>query len=331
MAEVRIKSLEFRREREASWRELEGLLERIDRRGLETLTSDEVVRLPLLYRSALSSLAVARTISLDTALLEYLHALSARAHLAVYATKQPLLATLWQFFARGFPRAVRAAARPIALAGLVLALGTVTAAVLVTQDQERFYAFVEPELAGGRGPNTPTEELRAGLYEGTDSAMEALGAFASFLFTHNARIGILAFAVGFLLGVPTLVLMFITGLMLGAFAALYHSRGLGLDLWAWMLPHGVTELSAVILCGGAGLVLAHGLVVPGVHTRIVSLGRAGRQAGLVVMGAVVMFLVAGLIEGIFRQLVQSVPIRLTVAGTSFVLLALYFTFAGRRA
>jgi uncharacterized membrane protein SpoIIM required for sporulation len=185
-------------------------------------------------------------------------------------------------------------------------------------------------VAQGRGPASSTDELRRILYD-DKSAADMLAAFAMFLFTHNARVGMFCFATGFAAGVPTLLMLFANGLILGAFGALYQERGLGLEFWAWVLPHGVTELLAVVLCGAAGLVLADALLFPGRHSRLENLALRGREAGLIVMGAIFMFLVAGLIEGIFRQTVHSVPVRLTVTGVSAVAWTLYFTRAGRRA
>ncbi|MCA9513651.1 MAG: hypothetical protein KC635_01795, partial [Myxococcales bacterium] len=63
MAQFTLKSFEFRREREAQWRELEQLVDRVEGRGLGALSAEELHRLPSLYRAALSSLSVARAIS----------------------------------------------------------------------------------------------------------------------------------------------------------------------------------------------------------------------------------------------------------------------------
>jgi uncharacterized membrane protein SpoIIM required for sporulation len=150
-----------------------------------------------------------------------------------------------------------------------------------------------------------------------------------YLFTHNARVGMLCAALGFAAGVPVMLLLFTNGLLLGAFAALYQDRGLGIEFWAWILPHGVTELLAVVLCGAAGLAVGESLLFPGRHTRLVNLGRRGREAGVVVLGAVLMLLLAGLVEGIFRQTVHDVFVRLSVALLSAVWWTLYFTGAGR--
>jgi uncharacterized membrane protein SpoIIM required for sporulation len=136
-------------------------------------------------------------------------------------------------------------------------------------------------------------------------------------------------ALGFAAGVPVILLLFSNGLLLGAFAALYQSRGLGLEFWAWILPHGVTELLAVALCGAAGLSVGESLLFPGRHTRLANLGRRGREAGVVVLGAVVMLLLAGLVEGVFRQAVHSVPLRASVAVLSALLWLAYFTRMGR--
>jgi uncharacterized membrane protein SpoIIM required for sporulation len=323
-----MKSVQFRREREESWGELERLLERAESDGLHSLAADELRRLPVLYRAALSSLSVARAISLDQNVLEYLQSLSARAYFAVYGAKRPFGEALREYFAERFPRAVRTHVRQVLLAALVMAAGIVTGRALMAANPDHFYALVSEGYAQGRGPASTTEDLRAVLYRRGD-ALVGLTAFATALFTHNARIGMLCASLGFAAGVPTLLLLFYNGLIVGAFAGLYEQRGLGPELWAWLLPHGITELLAVILCGAAGLVIGDSLLFPGRHARLVNLARQGAAAGQLVVGAVALFLVAGLIEGLFRQLVHDVAVRYATALTSAVFWLVYFTWAGR--
>ncbi len=326
---VVLRSYEFRRAREGSWRELEALLELADKGGVKKLSAEQLGRLPILYRAALSSLSVARNISLDQNVVEYLEGLASRAYFVVYGTPQRLSSTLREFFLFQLPAAFRRARWAILLSTLAMVAGTAVAFTMVIADPDAFYTFVSPDYASGRDPATTTEDLRAILYDDGGGGTDALVAFASFLFTHNAKIGILAFAVGFLLGVPTALLMFVNGLTLGAFAALYHGRGLSVDLWGWLLPHGVTELGAVILCGAAGLTIASAVISPGQDSRRRSLARRGPEVAQLVVGAVLMLLIAGLIEGIFRQTVTSVPVRYAVAASSFALWVFYFGFVGR--
>jgi len=327
---VELKSAAFRAEREDSWRELEGLIGRVERSGLRGLGPAELARLPLLYRATLSSLSVARAISLDRNVLEYLESLCGRAYLAVYGTRRHLREALGDFFARRFPGAVRAHAVPLALSAALLLLGALAGFALTSADPERFYAFVNPAYAGGRGPTSSTESLRQALYGGRKAA-EMLQTFAAFLFSHNARIGLAAFALGIAGGAPTALLLFSNGLVLGAFGALYASRGLSVEFWAWVLPHGVTELTAVALCGAAGLAIGRALLFPGREERLAALARRGREAGVVALGAVALFFAAALVEGIFRQLVHAVPVRYAVAGASALLLGAWLATSGREA
>lgn len=325
-----LRSARFRQEREATWLQLEQLVRKAEKRGVRALSGEEIASLATLYRATISSLSVARSISLDRNLLQYLESLCQRGYFVVYGTQRRMRDLMGAFFRQDFPRAVRELKWHIVLSAIALIAGMIVAWSLVAADPARFYSFVDTGLASGRGPDASTETLREGLYGGGDQSGDELGAFSAFLFQHNATVGIFAFAVGILAGLPVFLLMGMNGLMLGAFAALFHERGLGLDWWGWVLPHGVTEMLAVVLCGGAGLALAQGLLFPGARRRLDSLARRGRQAGTVVLGAIFMLLLAGLIEGIFRQRVTDIGLRYVVITVTAVWWVLYFGLGGRR-
>lgn len=321
------RSVRFRKEREAEWRDLDTLVERALRRGLSSLAEDELHRLPALYRAAVSSLAVARKTAMDRALVAYLEALAGRGYLAIYGSRRPERAPLVRFFLHDFPARTRQLAGSIGLSTLCFALGTAIAFVLVMRDPEWYFAFVNEGLAGDRTPAASTEHLRDVLYE---RSTDGLSVFASFLFTHNARIGLLAFALGFAAGVPSALLVFTNGLMLGAFLALYAQRGLLVPLLGWLLPHGVPELSAIVLCGGAGIHIGRAVLAPGERTVRDALRTSGGEAAVVVAGSVLLFAVAGLVEGVFRQLVTSDVIRFAVVAFNAAWLAAWIALPKRR-
>jgi uncharacterized membrane protein SpoIIM required for sporulation len=322
-----LKSAQFRREREGAWRELELLVTRVETKGLGDLTAAELNRLPVLYRGAASSLSVATAISLDKNLLDYLTALVSRAYVCVYGAKRRPQDAVAAFFRHDFPAVVRRYAGFIVLSLGLVALGVLAGYRMTAADPERYYSFVSDERAQGRNPAASTQELRDVLYSRGEGH---LSVFATFLFTHNSKVGMLCFALGFAAGVPVVFLLVYTGLELGAMAALYASRGLGPELWAWLLPHGVTEIGALCLCGAAGMVLGRAVVFPGRHTRLRNLALQGREVALLAMGAVVMFLVAGTIEGFFRQLVQDVAVRWSLAAATLVFWTWYFLIVGRK-
>ena len=318
------RSVQFRREREAAWTELEALVDRVERAGLTDLDADEIERLAELHRGAMSALSVARAISLDKDLLAYLSALAARSYLVVYEKRWRLRPLLAHFFAARLPALVASMRGALLVSILVLAAGAAVGAVMVLDDPEAFHGFVSPAYAHGRGPDSTLEELRDALYTDGSGDRSALVVFASSLFSRNAGIGLLCFALGIAAGVPVFLLLFVNGLILGAFTGLYARHDLTLEFWAWVLPHGVTELLAVCVCGAAGLTIGRAVVLPGRYRRLDELAIAGRRAAAVVVGAVAMFLAAALIEGLFRQLVHSVPARLAVAAATAAFWAWYF-------
>ena len=120
---IALKSSEFRRARESSWRKLEAIVEIAEKRGLRALALDDLEQMPLLYRSTLSSLSVARAIALDRHLLLYLENLALRAYLLVYGPRIGLVAGLDDFLRRSFPIAVRSAGWHLALAVTCLVIG----------------------------------------------------------------------------------------------------------------------------------------------------------------------------------------------------------------
>lgn len=320
MAQIQLKSHRFRTEREASWRRLESLLGKVQRKSVDSLSDDELLEVPVLYRSAMSSLSVARSISLDQGATAYLESLCLRAYLFVYGVRSTPLERLARFFTGDWPRAVRGLWRETLVSLLLFAVGVATAFALTLSDPDWFYSFMPAEMAQGRDPGASTADLRETLYD----SGEGLAAFSSFLFTHNAQIAIFAFALGFAFCLPTALLIVYNGLTVGAFVALFVSRGLGTEVAGWLLIHGVTELSAVILAGAAGLHIGRAVIAPGDRPRVEAAAEAGRRGALVMAGAVIMLMFAGLLEGFGRQLITHDGVRFAVAGATALVWGLYF-------
>lgn len=329
--QIVLKSSEFRQGREEGWRELETLVLRFERRGVRSLSLDELQRLPILYRAALSSLAVARTIALDRNLLVYLENLALRAFLVVYGPRISPLEGLTSYFRRDLPAAVRAARWHVVIATVILAVGIAAGFMLTSQDESWFSSMIPSALAGGRGPSSTRSDLLNHEIFAPWQPAEAFGTFAGMLFNHNTAVGILMFGLGLAAGVPTVLLWLYNGLMLGAFLALHYNRSLTLDFIGWTSIHGTTELAALMLFAAGGLVIAEKMLFPGPYTRVENLALQGRQAAQIAVGGVLMLFVAAFLEGMFRQLVQSTPLRLTIGITVGVLWIVYFSFSGREA
>jgi uncharacterized membrane protein SpoIIM required for sporulation len=328
--EIVLKSSEFRKGRAEGWLELERLVTRVERQGIRRLSLDELQRLPILYRAALSSLSVARTIVLDRNLLLYLETLSTRAFLAVYGPRANPITGLRAFFAQELPAAVRSARWHILITAITMLLGVVVGFMLTVQDETWFNSFVPSGLSGGRGPSsTRADLLNREIFAPWPGLVESFGIFAGVLFNHNTLIGIMMFGLGMGIGIPTIMLTLYQGLPLGAFIALHHNRDLTIDFLGWLSIHGVTELGGIILFGAGGLVIAEKMLFPGRYSRLENLAMHGRLAGQMAVGAVIMLFAAAFLEGGFRQLIHSTPLRFAIGFGVGALWIAYFSLAGK--
>jgi uncharacterized membrane protein SpoIIM required for sporulation len=328
VSELQLKSTRFREEREAGWRRLESLLAKVERGSAAALSDEDLLAIPVLYRAALSSLSVARAISLDRSLLDYLESLCARAYFLVYGVRGTIWQSLWRFFLDDWPAAARALWRETLAAVALTLLGVLVGYGLVSSQPEWFDSFVAPALANGRDPSASADVLRQTLY---NHQHLPLSAFAAFLFTHNAGVALVAFALGFAFGLPTAFLLVTNGCMMGAFMALFVSKGLGFQMGGWLGIHGVTENFAIILSGAAGFHIGWATAFPGDKARLDAASAAGRRGGALMGGVLVMLVCAGLLEGLGRQLIQNDVARYAIAGTTAVLWPLYlYVFRGPR-
>ena len=324
-----IRSARFRAERESDWRRLEAIVTRAERSGLRSLSFEDARDLATLYRQATNSLSVAREISLDRSLLDYLDALCARAYLAVYAPQEPLGGLLRRTFGWSIPQAVRRSGVHLLLAMLALALGTATGWLLFLDDPGWYAAFMPAEMAGPRSLHASRDELLSVIYDRDEQFLDQLSAFAAFLFSHNTRIALFAFSLGVFVCLPSFALCAWQGLILGVFVALHVERSVGWDLFGWLSVHGPTELSAIVVATAGGFRLGLAVLFPGRLRRRDALRREGRDAVLLAVLAALMLLVAGLLEAFARQLVQDPAMRIALGWAVGALLLCYLLLAGR--
>lgn len=323
----------FRDECEADWIAFDLLLTKLEKRGAKALTSEELLELPILYRATLSSLSIARATSLDKALLDHLEALSIRGYFLVYGVRETRWSRTRRFFLYDWPAAVRAVWKETVIIALIIALGALTSWSLVAHNPEWYFNFVPEGLSGGRDPRASVEFLQSTIGHGKAAAggeeESALHMFAAFLFTHNSGVSIMSFALGFAFGVPTMMLEYYQGISLGAMLAVFTGKGLGVDFGGWLFIHGTTELFAAALSGAAGLRIGTAVVFPGARGRLEAASDAGRTAGKVMVGVILMLLVAGLLEGFGRQLITDTLFRYGI-GTLMLLFWLAYYYVPRR-
>src|SRR3989441_10760194 len=304
-------AIDARRETER----FEALLDRCERLRAGGLPFDELSELGRVYRAHTAKLARFRERADDPAAIRHLNALCVRAYSFLYVPP-PSERSLRALFLQRLPDALGRTWRVQVLAWGLLLTGIALGGALAWRDPQSLHAF----MPGGSG-YTPEGIDR--LIASPQARADFLGRsavpatintfFGSQLFAHNTRVGLLAFATGMLGGVPTVLLHLYNGILLGAFASIFFRDPWPLAFLAWILPHGIPELTAITLCSAAGLLLGGAVAAPGRRGRRAALRQAVNPALLLFAGSLPLFLLAALMESFVRESALGTASRLGVA------------------
>jgi uncharacterized membrane protein SpoIIM required for sporulation len=316
----------FVERRQRDWTDLEKLVWRTTREGLKKLDADDVVRISPLYRDLCSDLARAQAARYSAPLVEYLQGLTAAAHTVVYgpfarAKRARASAKAWLF---AFPRTVRARKWPMLLA-TALFFVPFACGVLAALHEPAFAFRIVPEAM----LRPLTEAYAKGFDQGRESGEGAL--MAGFYVNNNVGIALRCFALGVFGGIGSAFYLVHNGLSIGAVLGYVASQGAGGNILTFIVGHGSLELGAIVIAGGAGLMLGWSVVAPGERTRLASLQLAAKDAVVLVCGAAVMLLMAAGIEAFWSGSAIPSAVKRLVGVTLFVLVWGYLLLGGRGA
>lgn len=267
------------------WRRLDELVASAGGRG--RLPADRLDELVRLYERASTHLSIARTRFSDQALIADLTRRVGRARALIYGTRTGTWRDAARFVTHEFPGTVWRARGAILVSFLLFMVPAVVLAVWLANSPAALDVAAPPALR-----EAYVERDFAEYYTSQPSAQ-----FASYVTTNNIRVSILAFAGGVLACVPTVLVMVTNGANGGAAAGLFAAAGELPRFWGLILPHGLLELTAVFIAGGAGLRLGWALIDPGDVPRSTALAAEGRRSVVIVVGLVAAFVLAGVIEG----------------------------------
>lgn len=307
----------FIKSRKPRWERLELLIRTMERGGKNRQMVWNPLELARLYREATSDLARLQTFREKTSepgdLEVYLNQLVGRAYGRIYRAPPPSWTSLWTFLRSTFPETFLKTAPWTLTAFGVFLLGGLYGFIVTMIDDSFIPLLVSPHLI------QKVEEGKVWF----DSILAIRPLASSMIMTNNISICFLSFALGMTFGLGTIYIMAFNGLMLGAIAGLCHIHGLNVPFWSFVLPHGVIELTAIFISGGAGLLLGTALLAPGDLPRKEALIQRGRQAGLLALGCVPLLILAGIIEGFFSPALVPATLKFVLAGVLLLLLLYY--------
>ena len=303
--------------RQPHWRRLETLVEQSGRQGVQRLSRPELQELGLLYRQIASDLSTVREDAASQQMATYLNQLLGRAHNLIYMGRPTSAAGIVQFFRSTYPRLFRENAGYCLTAFLIFLAAAIAGMALSLSDPgfERYFL-------GGRMIDTIEQHQMW-----THSVVSVKPLASSFILTNNITVACATFASGILAGLGTVYMLFFNGLLLGVIGTACWQAGMSSQLWSFVAPHGVLELPAIFIAGGAGLLLARGLLFPGSLPRRDSVAEAGGRAVRLVLGVIPMLVIAGFIEGYLSPSSFPVPLKFALGAAAAAALMLYL-FSG---
>jgi uncharacterized membrane protein SpoIIM required for sporulation/uncharacterized RDD family membrane protein YckC len=307
------------------WSSFAKRLDRAQRSGLGSLGEEGVRDFVAEYRDLAADLARLQTAARGREREEvfYLSRLMAGAHNLLYRGRPLTFKDVWRTFAVDAPREVRRSLGPIALAGALLFGPAIIAYTAVVRDPGVARVFIPAGMLDRAEDGVRRARTGRGYISDPELFRPVM---ATSIIANNVQVTFAAFAMGITFGIGTVLVLVTNGVSLGGVFGLYASKGIASLLVKFVAPHGVLELTAICIAGGAGLLLAAALLVPGNRPRSEALRENGRRAIRLIAASTVLLLIAGSLEG-FVSPIETWPLswKLAVSAVTAVFLAIYLS------
>lgn len=291
------------------------------RRALQVLTPTELSDFITGYHRVAADLAPGHSLGVDAQTLAELNRLVVLGHNVLYGyMPRRSVGSLRRWFS-SFPRLVRQHHWTVWLAACTLFVPACISYMALQWHPTLAYDLVAEEFFAF----TPTDQEHLHHISGLFQPI-----VASTIVTNNMQVSLLAFGLGLTAGIGTFCVLMVNGIHLGALVSWLTLQGHSRALWGRMMPHGGTELLAIILSGAAGLMLAQAIVTPGEVRRATALKQIAPQALQIELGCLMMLGVAGMLEGFISPSGIGYPLRLVILVISLCRWMVYLLWAGRQ-
>ncbi len=317
----------FIKERRQDWQRFESLAMKFQRSRQKNWSGAEVAELSRLYRSICYDLSLVQSREWGARLEQYLNDLVAQGHNCLYRTAPKSLSGIGTFFSVGFPSLLRQRYKAFWLAFVLFIVPFIVST---------FVAILRPDLAdmvvGEDQMKQAVEMYSSDLYDNIDTSyLQQRSGMFGFYIGNNTGIAFRAYAAGALAGVGTCLVLLSNGITIGMIQGGILAAGepATTNFTSFVITHGAFELTAIVIAGAAGFVLAQGIVMPGNRTRIDSLRYHGTESLKLALGAGVMLFIAAMIEGYFSPLAIAPVFKYLMGTICWLAVIAYFTMAGR--
>lgn len=299
-----IKLKTFIQQNRQDWQELEQMITTFNKSRSKP-SNQKIEKFDRLYQKTAQNLSYSQTFFPDSEVTIHLNQLVSHAHNIIYQTENSSWKQLKDFLLEKFIGLFLEQWRAVLVATLLFVAGGLVGFIIVSQDPLHLDVLLPGTLANILSPDDLASNVQADAVDGATMSV--------MIMTNNIQVAILAFAGGITFGILTVYVMIYNGLLVGALAGLFWHSGSSYVFWAYIVPHGVIELLAIFIAGGAGLLMGYKLLVPGELKRSVQLKYYAMRSVQLLLGTIPLFIIAGVIEGFITPADLSLETKYIVA------------------
>lgn len=264
-------------------------------------------------------LSYARTFYPGSKTESYLNQLAGLKFLKIYKNKKLEKNFAGRFWFESIPQIIYQNRKAMLLSLLLFSVGIFIG--IISSFYDETYARL---ILGEAYVNLTLENIEKGEPMGIYSLYEPGSSFL-FITFNNIRVSFFAFVAGVLFSVGSAMILLTNGIMLGVFQYFFFKKGLLLTSALTIWIHGTLEITAIIIAGGAGMIMGNSLLFPGTYKRGVSFRKGAADGIKVVTALVPVFIVAGFLEGfVTRQFYLPSGVKAGIILLSLATAAFYF-------
>lgn len=292
----------------------------------ESLTEDtkDPDRLSDVFVQVTDDLSYARTFYPNRSVRLYLNNITTRIFSTIYKSKKERLKKFVGFWREELPLLMYDTRKEMRISLLVFLFSAFLGVLSAANDPD----FCRTIL-GDSYVNMTLENIRKGdpmaVYKKSSEFDMFLG-----ITINNIMVALRTFVTGILFAVGTLFILLYNGIMIGCFQYFFYERGLLAESFLTIWMHGTLEISAIIIAGGAGLVMGKGLLFPGTLSRFKAFQLSARRGLRVLAGIIPVIIFAAIIESVLTRYTELPDlVRLLFILTSLAFVLFYFVWYPR--
>jgi uncharacterized membrane protein SpoIIM required for sporulation len=306
-----VKEILFLKQNAEKWNQLEDFLKNKKNMDLD--------RLAEYFIELTDDLAYSKTFYPESATTRFLNELTSRFYQLIYRNKKEKRSRILAFWRYELPAVIRRSYKYLAYAFAIFII-SIFIGIISSANDAKFVRLI----MGDHYVNMTLENIEKGDPMAVYKQINEIDMFLG-ITLNNVRAAFWAFVLGVTFSIGSFYVLFINGVMLGSFQYFFYQKGLLIESVMTIWIHGTLEISAIIIAGGAGLLIGSSMLFPGTYSRKLSFMNGVKHGIKIIIGIVPMFIVAGFLEGfVTRHTDMPDGLRIGIIIVSFVFIIWYF-------